>query len=241
MVGIDVVSQSIDEGAIAARLPPGAGVRGARALPADHPAGVGHRPLGQARAQRRDGRGAGRRRGGGAPAVPVAARLRDRLRRGHRRARGAHRHRLRGREHVPLAGHLATRDEGLPARLGPLRGVLRQHHDRPLPRRDRPVRPRGDGRAARRPAAARPHDRRQRVGQGRAPRARPRQPAVRPVPRAAGRPRLRRPHRRRDQHPQGRRPARPARPTCWRRWRSARLHFAAAGDPGWRVRHCPRD
>ena len=49
----------------------------------------------------------------------------------------------------PVARHLAPGDEGLPTRLGPLRGVLRQHHDRPLPRRDGAVRPGRDGRAAR--------------------------------------------------------------------------------------------
>ncbi len=53
------------------------------------------------------------------------------------------------------------------------------------------------------PAAPRAHDRRQRVAQGRAPRPGSRQPALRTVPRAAGRPWLRRPHRRGDQHPQG--------------------------------------
>ena len=111
----------------------------------------------------------------------------SRLRGGDRRPRASYGHRLRGREHVSLAGHLAAGDEGLPARLGPLGGVLRQHHHRPLARGDGPVRPDRDGRAARRPAAARAHDRRQRLGQGRAPRARPRPPALWPVPRAARR------------------------------------------------------
>ena len=61
---------------------------------------------------------AGRRRGGRAPAVPLAARLRDRVRRGHRRAGAAYGHRLRGREHVSLAGHLPARAQGLPTRAG---------------------------------------------------------------------------------------------------------------------------
>ena len=106
-------------------------------VPADHPAGLGHRPLGQARDQRRDGARGGRRRRGRAPAVPLAARLRPRVRRGHRAAGGADRHRLRGGEHVPLAG-LAPRDAGLRPALGPGRVRLRQHHARRLARRHRP-------------------------------------------------------------------------------------------------------
>ena len=52
----------------------------------------------------------GRRRGGRrAPAVPVAARLRPRLRQRHRGAGELHRHRVRRREHVSLAGLVAAR------------------------------------------------------------------------------------------------------------------------------------
>ena len=77
------------------------------------------------------------------PAVPVAARLRDRVRRGHRRPRAAYRHRLRGGEHVPVAGDLAARDEGLPTRLGPLRRsptpTPRSISPTPPPRKSDPV------------------------------------------------------------------------------------------------------
>src|SRR5690349_19044502 len=51
------------------------------ALPtSDHPTRLGHRPVGQARHQRRDGLGGRCRRRGRAPAVPLAAGLRARLR-----------------------------------------------------------------------------------------------------------------------------------------------------------------
>ena len=76
-----------------------------------------------------------------------AARLRQR----HRRARGVDRHRVRGREHVPVAGLVEARHGDVPARLGPLGRALRQHHHRPLARRDRPRRPDRDGRPARAP------------------------------------------------------------------------------------------
>ena len=79
------------------------------------------------------------------------------------------RHRVRGREHVSLAGVVAARHGDVPAGMGPLGRAVRQHHDRPLSRRDRAVRPDRDGRAARRPAAAHPSHRRQRLRQGRAP------------------------------------------------------------------------
>ena len=54
----------------------------------------------------------------------------------------------------------------------PSRAGLRQRHHRPVALGGLPLRPGGDGRAARRPAAAHPHDRRHRLGQGRAPGAR---------------------------------------------------------------------
>ena len=98
--------------------------------------------------------------------------------------------------------------------LGPLGGALRQHHHRPLARRDRRGRPDRDGRAARRPAAPRPPDRRQRLRQGRAPRARPRRDGCRLVP-APPRARPASPARSWSRStPGAAAPRRSARPTC---------------------------
>ena len=77
-----------DPAALGAPRDPGRG--GARALPAVHPAGLGHRAVGQARALGGDGAG-GRRRGRRrAPAVPVAEGVRRELRQRHRGAGGVH-------------------------------------------------------------------------------------------------------------------------------------------------------
>ena len=98
-------AEPADVGDQAALRPPrDADLRRARAVPALHPAGLGHRAVGQARAVRRDGARGGRRGGRRAPAVPLAEGLRPRVRRRHRGARGLDRARLRGREHVPVAG-----------------------------------------------------------------------------------------------------------------------------------------
>ena len=107
MVGIDALSQQVVRGRPARRPPRDPGLRGPRAVPAVHAAGVGDRAVGQARAVGRDGGGGGRRGRRGPPAVPLAEGLRRRLRRRHRRARGVDRHRLRRREHVPVARLLA--------------------------------------------------------------------------------------------------------------------------------------
>ena len=120
MVGIDALSQQTVGDQAALRPPRDAGLGRARAVPALHPAGLGHRALGQARAVRRDG-ARGRRRGGRrAPAVPLAEGLRPRVRRRHRGAGGLDRARLRGREHVPVAGLRPARHGDVPARLGPV-------------------------------------------------------------------------------------------------------------------------
>ena len=153
-------------------------------VPADHPAGLGHRPLGQAETQRRDGARARRRRGRRAPAVPLAARLRPRLRRGHRRAGGAApASRSRSRTCTP-GGPRRPRDAGLRPALGPGRARLRQHHARRLPRRDRAGRLPGAGPALRRPL--RHVHLTDGIGQrqGRAPDPRARQPAGRRAARA---------------------------------------------------------
>ena len=55
MVGIDALSQQTAGDPAALRPPRDPGVRRARAVPAVHPAGLGHRAVGQARAVRRDG------------------------------------------------------------------------------------------------------------------------------------------------------------------------------------------
>ena len=92
------------------------------------------------------------------------------LRRRHRRARGVHRHRLRGREHVPLAGRRPAPDGDVPPRLGPLR--TRPYANATIDLSHAAI-AHSDviemARAARAAAAPHPPDRRQRLGQGRAP------------------------------------------------------------------------
>ncbi|CAA9349307.1 MAG: Sugar phosphate isomerases/epimerases, partial [uncultured Nocardioidaceae bacterium] len=202
-------------------VPRAAGVRGPRPDPPAHPAGLGDRPVGEARAERGHGRRprrGGRRR---APAVPLAAGVRGSVRRGRRRPRAADRDRVRGREHVPVA-RVAAGGAGLRAALGPRRARLRPHHPRRLARRDCPGQLRGARPPARRLAAPRAPDRRDGERQGRAPGARPGRPAGRG---AAGPPRgcrFRGQPRRRGQHP-------PVRWPCGARrrpGRSARLHPA---------------
>ena len=182
----------------------------------------GTEPVGQARAARRDGRRGRRRRGRRAPAVPVAARLRRAASsRASPSSRSAPASRSRSRTCTPGGPPRGAEMEVYVPGWDPSERGLRQHHDRPLARGDRAVRPGRDGRAARRPAAAHPHDRRHRLGQGRAPGAR-----------AAAR--SRRPSFlehlagvgfaghivRGDQHPQGAPTGRRASSTCWSRWRS---------------------
>ena len=173
----------------------------------------------------------GRRRGGRrTPAVPLAAGVRRRLRRGHRRARGVDGHRLRGREHVPVAGVLASRHGDVPARLGP-----RRRSPTPTPRStSRTPRSRGPTSVAMaerlgRAAAPRAPHRRHRLGQGRAPGARPRRRwgPRRSCAHLAG-DRLRRPHRRWRSTPASAPPARSASATCVESLEFAREHFAVA-------------
>ena len=72
MVGIDALSQQTSAVKQLSEHHGDPGLRRARAVPAVHPAGLGHRAVGQARALRGDG-ARGRRRGGRrAPAVPLA-------------------------------------------------------------------------------------------------------------------------------------------------------------------------
>ncbi|CAA9391928.1 MAG: Uncharacterized protein SCO3347, partial [uncultured Nocardioides sp.] len=188
-------------GQAAQRPPRHAGLRGPRADAALHAAGVGHRPVGQARAVGRDGGGGGRRRRRRAPALPLAEGVRRGLRRRDRGARVLDRDRLRRGEHVPLARLLAARHGDVPPALGPLHRGLRPHGHRPVPRRDRRQRRGRDGGADGRPAAPRPPHRRHRVGQGRAPRAGPGRHGRRAVPGPPRQHRLRRPRGARDQHP----------------------------------------
>ena len=154
-----------------------------------------------------------RRRGRRAPAVPLAARLRPRVRRGHRASsRSAPASRSRWRTCTPGGPRGARCRSTSRAGTPPSRTTPTPPSTSRTPRR-RASGPGRDGPAARRPAAAHPPDRRHRLGQGRAPGARPRHPAGRRAARAPRRRRLRRPHRARDQHPQGRRPRGPrARP-----------------------------
>ncbi|MDV6288877.1 sugar phosphate isomerase/epimerase [Streptomyces sp. UP1A-1] len=67
MVWTDPVSQDIDALRLAQRLPPHADPGRARPVPAHHPAGLVHRPLGQAPARPRRRREARREHGGRAP------------------------------------------------------------------------------------------------------------------------------------------------------------------------------
>ena len=120
MVWTDPVSQDPDALKALSRPVRRPGARDPRAVPAAHPAGVVHGPVDQAAARpggRRAGRRPDRRR---APAVPLAARLRPRLRRGPAPDAERDRRDVRGGEHVPVAGQ-EPRDRGLPARLGPAR------------------------------------------------------------------------------------------------------------------------
>ena len=130
-----------------------------------------------------------RRRPGGrlAPAVPLAARVRPRVREGPGRdGRGNRRH-LRGREHVPAAGR-RQRGGALRPALGPDGARRPAHHAGPLAHRGLGFRRPGHGGRARRPAGSRAPGRRhresRRAGAGRAPGARPRRAS--PAPSCSG-------------------------------------------------------
>ena len=82
MVSADAVSQDVDVLRRLGGLPRRSRAGRARALPADHPAGLGPRALGQAGPGQGGGREAGRAGRRGAPAVPLAARLRQGFRAG---------------------------------------------------------------------------------------------------------------------------------------------------------------
>ena len=198
--------------------------------PADHPAGLGHRPVGQARpvaASWRTSVGAGTVVR--APAVPLAARVRRGLRRrGGRCASTTPTSRFAVENMFPWRAR-GREMLGLPAALGPGRARLRQRHARPVAHRHRRVRRAGRWRT-------RSGDRLAHVhladgsgsSRGRAPGARPRHAAVR---RAAGTPgRSRRStgiRRGRGQHPQhGRRTQREA--DLAEALAFARLNLAAA-------------
>ena len=229
MVGIDSVSQSIDAVSGAARLPRGPGLRGPRAVPADHPAGLGHRPVGQARAQRGDGR----RRW--APTWSSCTR------------------RSAGSATTPRGFVEGIAD--LERRTGIAFAVENMYPWRATSRREMKVYPPGwdpseesyanttidlshAATAQSDPVAMaeRLGDRLRHVhmtdGSGSAKDEHlvpgPRQPAVRPVPGAARRPRLRRATSWSRSTPARPAAARPARPTCSRRWRSAGCTSPAA-------------
>ena len=178
----------------------------------------------------------GRRRGGRrAPAVPLAEGVR-RATSSTASPRSRSRPASRSRSRTCTRGGRRQR-RGMEMYLpgwDPSDGALRQHHHRPLARRDRAVRPGRDGRPAGRPAAARPPHRRHRLGQGRAPGARA---AARPAP--AEFLRHLAPDRLRAARSWSRStPARPptapsARPTCASRWSSrASTSSAASRDAG---------
>ena len=80
MVGIDPISQEIDAVRHLSEYHEMPVLRGARAVPADHAAGLGHRAVGQAREERRDGRrrwaptwSSCTRRSGGSATTPAAS------------------------------------------------------------------------------------------------------------------------------------------------------------------------
>ena len=194
------------------RLPPDPGLRGARTLPAADPAGLGPRPLGQARDQHRDGpAGGGRawswctRRSGGSATTPAASSRVWRCWRSGPASTSRWRTCTRG-------GRVAARPRSTPPTgTSPDRRTPGPaHHARRLPRRHRPAGLPGARPDARRPAQPHPPHRRLGQRQGRAPRARAGQPARRGDARARRRHGLRRLRGARDQHPQVRGPA-PAR------------------------------
>ena len=94
-----------------------AGARGARADPAGHATGLGSRAVAEAGAVLRAGAAARCADGRGAPAVPLAARVRRGVRRRRAGARRAARRPAGGGEHVPVAGR-GPRDAGLPCPAG---------------------------------------------------------------------------------------------------------------------------
>ena len=154
----------------------------ARAQPAAHPAGVGPGAVGEAAPGQGTGR-AGRRPGGRpAPAVPLAARVRPRVRERPGRDGGGNRRPLRGGEHVPAAGR-RQRGGALRPALGPDRARRAEHHPGPLPHRRLGLRRPDHGDRARQPPGPRAPGRRHRLagrpGARRAPGARPRRPALR--------------------------------------------------------------
>ena len=153
--GLDRPGQPGHRGAAPAlRLPPDADPRRARALPADHPAGVVHRPVGQAPA------GPGRPPRGWARRTVVVhppfrwqrQYARDFVAR-HLADGGRDGRAVRRREHVPVALP-RPRDARVRPRLGRHQGRLPALHGRPLAHRDRPHRRPGDGRPDGRPARA---------------------------------------------------------------------------------------
>ena len=182
-----------------------------------------------------------RRRGRRAPAVPVAARLRDAASsRGSPTSSVVPASPSRSRTCTRGGPRRGARCRSTNPGWDPLGGGLRQHHHRPLARRHRAVRPDRDGRAPRRPAAPRAHDRRQRLAEGRAPRARAtatsrarRCSSCSPTGASTGTSWSR-------STPARPATARHARPTCSRRSRSAGCNFAPAKPDASEPRARPR-
>ena len=172
MVGIDPVAADIDRGREAARLPPGAGAVGALPLPADHPAGLGHRPVGEAGAVGRGGPPARRRRRGRASAVPLAARVCPRVRRRRRRLAEETGITFAVENMYPVAdpgGELKAYMPGWDPTELDYDDLTLDFSHASTSTSSPSIWPRPGG-----PAAARPPDRRHRLGQGRAPGAGPR-------------------------------------------------------------------
>ena len=228
---IDALEPADRDGQAALRAPRHPGLGDPRAVPAVHPAGLGHRAVGQARALGRDGR-RGRRRGGRRPpAVPLAEGLR---RATSSTASPPSRSRpaspSRSRTCIPWRASSQARRGDVPARLGPLR-----RSPTPTPRstsrtpRSRPRDPIA--------MADRLGDRLRHVhltdGTGSA-----KDEHLVPGPRHRSAPRsscgtsprtgFARRDRGGDQHPQVRPPAPSARPTCASRWSSPASTSSAA-------------
>ena len=155
-------AQPADRRGQAALRPPRApGLRDPRAVPAVHPAGLGHRPVGQARALRRDGARRRRRRGRRAPAVPLAEGVRRAASStASPRSRSRPGWPSRSRTCIPGGPRRAEASRCTCPGWDPSDENYAQRHHRPLARRDRAVVAGGDGEAARRPAAPRAPDRR---------------------------------------------------------------------------------
>ena len=191
------------------RLPPDPGLRDPRTLPAHHPAGLGDRALGQARAQsatmaRRSERtrSSSTRRFAGSASTPVGSSRASRSSRPTPVSRSRSRTCIRGgprsasSRRTPPAGTRSTRTT-------PTSRIDLSHSSTSGSDPIQMVR------RARAPAAPHPSRRRHRFRQGRAPDPGPGHPALRRAAGTACDPGVRRQRGHRDQHPQGSEPGSP--------------------------------